>query len=106
MFAVHGGKLVLEARLCLGGVALQPGEFFMEGRDEPGDQFRREQLMALQSANYTKVPPPTRGWSQREEINAAVQQGSPAHAGMVPIATRPPTAPMRFPRPRGDGPSA
>jgi len=50
------------------------------------------------------VPPPTRGWSLYEHGKINVQMGSPAHAGMVLITQGGKVIPLRFPRPRGDGP--
>ncbi len=50
------------------------------------------------------VPPPTRGWSRSGGGVRARNQGSPAHAGMVPRSKRRLARVARFPRPRGDGP--
>ena len=58
-----------------------------------------------QGANGRSVPPPTRGWSQRNLISPPLSEGSPAHAGMVPSGSLSPGRGPRFPRPRGDGPS-
>ena len=51
-------------------------------------------------------PPHTRGWTRRTRPQRVVPHVSPAHAGMDPL--RPPGAGCcdRFPRTRGDGPSA
>ena len=51
-----------------------------------------------------KVPPHPRGWSQYWHACRECLRGSPAPAGMVPLAHRPSKSPMRFPRTRGDGP--
>ena len=50
------------------------------------------------------VPPPTRGWPLKTGPMGHFQRGSPAHAGMAPRNTSWPSLPVRFPRPRGDGP--
>jgi len=50
------------------------------------------------------VPPPTRGWSLPALRLAPRREGSPAHAGMVPVSHMATFEQQRFPRPRGDGP--
>ncbi len=52
----------------------------------------------------TTVPPPTRGWSPRNIGWLSAGNGSPAHAGMVPVREPHRPVALRFPRPRGDGP--
>jgi len=50
------------------------------------------------------VPPPTRGWSPGSGMATIPLCGSPAHAGMVPLARANVDDSVWFPRPRGDGP--
>ncbi len=50
------------------------------------------------------VPPPTRGWSPDLVRSWMFDEGSPAHAGMVPQIAIEVRWWDRFPRPRGDGP--
>ena len=52
------------------------------------------------------VPPHPRGWSPIQPIGARDNEGSPAPAGMVPGSRLPRPPWGRFPRTRGDGPSA
>ncbi len=61
---------------------------------------------AALAAGPISVPPPTRGWSRRHHSGNPEPCGSPAHAGMVPCADHRRGDPVRFPRPRGDGPDA
>jgi len=56
--------------------------------------------------DFYMVPPPTRGWSRLCWGGSAALLGSPAHAGMVPFLTACQVSEVRFPRPRGDGPSS
>ncbi len=51
-----------------------------------------------------RVPPPTRGWSRHAAAMRRSAEGSPAHAGMVPVSLATAGDGHRFPRPRGDGP--
>ncbi len=51
-----------------------------------------------------KVPPPTRGWPRFIQIINSLLSGSPAHAGMAPMAETSGCCRTGFPRPRGDGP--
>ena len=52
----------------------------------------------------SQVPPPTRGWPRSNAERNAFYAGSPAHAGMAPLAEGLAFLITRFPRPRGDGP--
>ena len=52
------------------------------------------------------VPPPTRGWPPPRGWRGRRARGSPAHAGMARRGAQQPPPRPRFPRPRGDGPSA
>ena len=52
-----------------------------------------------------RVPPPTRGWPGFWARLLAGGGGSPAHAGMAPVASRQRRGSIWFPRPRGDGPA-
>ncbi len=52
------------------------------------------------------VPPPTRGWPRQGPSCGDRIPGSPAHAGMAPLAATPGGLGKRFPRPRGDGPDS
>lgn len=54
MLPIHCGQLILEPRLRLPGLALQPGEFLLEGGDEGGDQLRRQQPF-LQPGEDTRL---------------------------------------------------
>ena len=51
-----------------------------------------------------RLPPPTRGWTPHHGGGDACQHGSPAHAGMDPLALILALATPGLPRPRGDGP--
>ena len=53
---------------------------------------------------FARVPPRTRGWSQFKADTSLLEEGSPAHAGMVPHFQAKRGAAARFPRARGDGP--
>ena len=50
------------------------------------------------------APPPTRGWTQGQDLSRRSTRGSPAHAGMDPSYEQHPFLHRRLPRPRGDGP--
>ena len=50
------------------------------------------------------VPPRTRGWSLEARRQRRLADGSPAHAGMVPLSNSSGVLSMWFPRARGDGP--
>ena len=52
------------------------------------------------------VSPHTRGWTVVKRLMTAYVVGFPAHAGMDPTRASPRRARRRFPRTRGDGPSA
>ena len=43
MFLVDGGELCLQAHLCAAGLAMQSGEFLLEGGYEGGDELRCQQ---------------------------------------------------------------
>ena len=51
------------------------------------------------------VPPPARGWSPLGDRAGGRHPGSPARAGMVPSLSPRHSILLRFPRPRGDGPT-
>ena len=53
-----------------------------------------------------KFPPHTRGWTITPVIRSLRCRVSPAHAGMDPVSSLMRTGLGRFPRTRGDGPSA
>ena len=53
-----------------------------------------------------QVSPPTRGWTPGGYRHDPAPRGFPAHAGMDPALASRSSGAMRFPRPRGDGPSA
>ena len=53
---------------------------------------------------HQEVPPPARGWPLHPDLRQDGLRGSPARAGMAPSAPRSGARPVRFPRPRGDGP--
>ena len=50
------------------------------------------------------VSPPTRGWTVALAVPVLAAVGFPAHAGMDPAHRDDMSLPLRFPRPRGDGP--
>ena len=52
------------------------------------------------------APPPTRGWTLRDQEHARPDSGSPAHAGMDPSNTGHCGISLRLPCPRGGGPGA
>ena len=58
------------------------------------------------SCDRSQAPPPTRGWSRREDFLRRLIQGSPAYAGMVPDQAPRRRGQRRLPRLRGDGPSS
>ena len=51
------------------------------------------------------VSPPTRGWTRDGVVFVVETEGFPAHAGMDPPPPARPHRLVRFPRPRGDGPT-
>ena len=53
---------------------------------------------------FTRVSPPTRGWTRIAHAVGYPRHGFPAHAGMDPPADSPASPRSWFPRPRGDGP--
>ena len=58
------------------------------------------------TTHRTAVSPPTRGWTVVESFSSGDAVGFPAHAGMDRRDDLPRYLGVRFPRPRGDGPSA
>ncbi len=53
-----------------------------------------------------RAPPHTRGWTRVGPGGVAADHGSPAHAGMDPMAASTSIRSMGLPRTRGDGPAA
>ena len=75
--------------------------FSCEGFPRPrGDGPVQEYEFSVPDA----VSPPTRGWTHREADDSPDVAGFPAHAGMDLLDSFGQVRPVRFPRPRGDGP--
>ncbi len=62
--------------------------------------------MRLSGPTSVRVSPPTRGWPAPLRFAARHPSGFPAHAGMARCPRLLRSNRFRFPRPRGDGPSA
>ena len=62
-------------------------------------------LQVLCPSCNLRVSPPTRGWTRDLVPAGHHSDGFPAHAGMDPAMERWLRSLLRFPRPRGDGPT-
>ena len=101
--------LLLSRPDVIGGFPAHAGMDQQQRHRAPSDQrFPRPRgdgpAWRMSGSARTRVSPPTRGWTARDDERDQAGDGFPAHAGMDRITAYRPILPSGFPRPRGDGP--